>query len=147
LQKLHLPAFETTFTNAYKEEIYKDFMDALHTGCFECYEEEASPQYSFVGQLQLEMKNLQKYTAGMHTFYGAPTRGPVTKDDFVTVAANLVSLLKRYHNPTTEFAKDVRKTHFGPLKLSQNIRPVKGGPIWNLTSNQRGYGGKASYSR
>jgi hypothetical protein len=130
LRRLRLPAMETTFTNAYKSVIYRDFLEEVNSGHVHCYGVEAAPQYDWARTMLLELQYLQRIMRGDIVTYHHPSSGPVQHDDFSDCVVNLVSLLKRFSANQPELMQQLRKQGLGPMRLGRTISPSRGPRIW-----------------
>ncbi len=89
-----ITAFETTFTNQYKDMIYPSLHTAIMNGNIEIYGTEYdTSENSAVALAEKELKFLQREIRGKTVSYHAPTSGEVTNDDFSDAIANLTYLL------------------------------------------------------
>jgi hypothetical protein len=89
-----IPAFETTFTNQYKDVIYPNLLTTIMNGNIECYGVEYDmTENSSVALAEKELKFLQREIRGKTVSYHAPTSGEVTNDDFADAIANLAYIL------------------------------------------------------
>lgn len=151
LRKMKLPAFETTFTNSYKGEMFGTFLEQLNQNNVFCYGIDESPLENWPGKLKLELKYLQKIISGGTVYYAAPTSGPVTSDDFAVVAANLTHRLNLRKDMSSKVIRELHKNLGGmPISLGQSHPPQKGGPLWNIRKGQNlkdRVGGKKSFDR
>lgn len=147
LQKLRLPAFETTFTDSYKHMMYSSFIQQLNYENIYMYGIEASPMYNWGEVAISELKHLQRIIRGSKMRYTHPASGPVQSDDFADVCANLIHRLVLLANPSKQTALEkrrlmkkhglqIRGAHAGPLPvgLSNVTRPVIGPGLTGYTS-------------
>jgi len=153
LRKMRLPAIETTFTNAYKGEIYGTFLEKMQLGQIYCYGMDADPTEDWPNKLKLELKYLQKIISGGTTYYAAPTSGPVTSDDFATVVANLVFRLASRKEMSSKTIRELHRVLGSPIPLGRTVAPQKGNPLFQgvkgskNTVKDRIGGGKNSFDR
>lgn len=131
LQKLGYTAFETTFTNKYKSEMYGDFLEKLNLGQIVCFgapanDPPAAHQVDFSQnwheQAKLELKYLEKVTSGNTTYYGAPNSGPVTTDDVADVIANVVHRLVLRNSPNAQNLKKIYQQSGKPVVARSGIK-------------------------
>jgi hypothetical protein len=133
LRKMKLPAIETHFSNSYKGVMYGTFLEQLNQNNVFCYGIDESPLENWPGKLKLELKYLQKIISGGTAYYAAPTSGPVTSDDFCTVAANLVYRLNLRQDMSSKVIRELHKQLGGmPISLGQSHPPVKGNSLWSI---------------
>ena len=131
LRKMKLPAFETTFTNSYKGEMFGTFLEQLNQGNVFCYGVDESPLENWPGKLRLELKYLQKIISGGTVYYAAPTSGPVTSDDFAVTTANLVHRLNLRKDMSSKVIRELHRQLGGmPISLGTSHPPQKGGSLW-----------------
>jgi len=152
LRKMKLPAFETTFTNQYKGEIFGTFLEKLNQGQVLCYEMDSDPTENWVNKLKLELKYLQKIIAGGTVYYAAPTSGPITSDDFAVCTANLVYRLAIRKEMSSKTIRELHKNLGSPISLGRVINPQKGDSLFkgfrsNKSSAKDRIGGKESFRR
>jgi len=151
LRKMKLPAFETTFTNSYKSEMFGTFLEQLNQNNVFCYGIDESPLENWPGKLKLELKYLQKIISGGTVYYAAPTSGPVTSDDFCVVSANLIHRLNLRKDMSSKVIRELHKSLGGmPISLGTSHPPTKGGSLWNMKKGKNlkdRVGGKRSFDR
>ncbi len=133
-QQLHLPALETTFTNAYKAKMYGAFFQKLNLETVHFYGIEQNTEYHWIDTCLLELAYLQEIVSGNSVTYKHPDSGPVTTDDFADVSANLVYLLEQYAIQGVDFYKKLLQAGVRPQPKSTTLSPVTG-------SSLPGYGG------
>lgn len=127
LQALGIPAIETTFTNKYKGVMYGDFLSKANLGQVKMYGQDAD---GWVERWKLEMKYLQRITAGKVTYFRHPDSGPVRHDDFADISANLVHRLSIWNYPTKETTKENFLKKQGRMVRKQRVvRPQRGGNL------------------
>ena len=127
LQALGIPAIETTFTNKYKGEMYGNFLSKANLGQVRMYGQDAE---GWVDRWKLEMKYLQRITAGKVTYFRHPDSGPVRHDDFADVSANLVHRLSIWNYPTKETTKEnFLKKQGRQVRKVRVVQPLRGGNL------------------
>jgi hypothetical protein len=128
LQSLGLAAFETTFTNPYKGEMYQNFLEKAQAGRVKMYGMDVD---GWVARWQLEMKYLQQDTAGSVAYYHHPSTGPVQTDDMADVVANLVHRMVLRMSPTKESVQQAHRHGTGPQRVRKGLQPTKGPSLWS----------------
>lgn len=94
VNKAGINAFETTFTNQYKDIIYPNLLTTIMGNNIEIYGAEDDDTDEASHKLaEQELKFLQREIRGKTVSYHAPTSGEVTNDDYSDVIANLTYLL------------------------------------------------------
>ncbi len=135
LQALGVPAIETTFTNKYKGLMYGDFLAKANRGQVKMYGQDIE---GWVNRWKLEMKYLQRITAGKVTYFRHPDSGPVRHDDFADISANLVHRLSIWSYPTKETTKEnFLKKQGRQVRKQRVVKPIFGG---NLARGGGGFG-------
>jgi len=137
LQKLHLPACETFFSNSYKDLMYRSFIVELNARNVHVYEVDESGKIDkWVKRAREEMKHLQRETKGQYTLYHHPSTGPVQTDDFADVTANVVYRLKQRDYPTAESVRERKRetkksgVGAGPVKMTRYVvQPLRGASL------------------
>jgi hypothetical protein len=130
MQMLRMPAFETTFTNPYKEKIYTEFFARAAKRQVVCYTQEISPEHNFVNRLRQELSCLQVITQGRYKFFAAPKSGSITTDDFADVVANLVYRLVNLDYPTRDSRREDARRGSPPRVIHTGLTARIGGPLW-----------------
>lgn len=123
LQSEGYNAIETTFTNPYKGAMYGNFLTQAELGKIHMYGEDEG---GWIDRWKLEMKYLQRITAGNVTYYKHPDSGPVRHDDFADVVANLTYRLLLRAEPTKQSMQEARKNGSSPIQKRKLVVPVKG---------------------
>jgi len=123
-------AVETFFTNKYKNEIYTNFLEKLNIGKIHTFGKpplttlNAFPPYQegWLDQTKLELKYLNRITAGNTVYYAAPTTGAVQTDDFADILANLTHRLMLYASGDRNIYKELYKQTGQPIKRSSGFK-------------------------
>lgn len=123
-------AVETFFTNKYKNEIYTNFLEKLNIGKIRTFGKPPSttlnafPPYQegWLDQTKLELKYLNRITAGNTVYYAAPTTGAVQTDDFADILANLTHRLMLYASGDRNIYKELYKQTGQPIKRSSGFK-------------------------
>jgi len=140
LQNAGIPAIETTFTNQYKALMYGNFFSKAEHGQVKMYGEDVG---GWIERWKMEMKYLQRITAGKTTYYRHPDSGPVQHDDFADVVANIVYRLSIWYYPTKETTKtNLLKKQGMPVQRRTTISPVRGPNLSGGGSNLAGRFGR-----
>jgi len=127
LQAIGIPAIETTFTNKYKGEMYGNFLSKANLGQVRMY---GGDTEGWVDRWKLEMKYLQRITAGKVTYFRHPDTGPVRHDDFADVSANIIHRLSIWNYPTKETTKEnLLKKQGRQVRSLKVVRPIRGGNL------------------
>ena len=127
LQASGYAAFETTFTNKYKGKMYPDFLEKMNINQIKCF---SLPQVDqptcyivneatkWIDTAKGEIKYLQRVVSGNTVYFGAPSSGPITTDDFADVMANLVHRLAKRAKPDRKTMLEIYKQTGVPVRIS-----------------------------
>lgn len=139
LQSVGLPAIETTFTNAYKSEMYGNFLEKAGLGLVRMYGADLD---GCVRKWRTEMKFLQRVISGNTVYFRHPESGPIQNDDMADACflGDTKVLTVGGYKPISEIlVGDYVLTHTGNFKrVIATMRREYSGDIVNVRCHGSG---------